>query len=133
MKLSVFMIIKSLVTLFFGMAFLIIPAQALSIYGITTDHAGLLMSRFFGVGFMMIGLVCWFVGNAEASELRLDILLALFITDLLGFSLSLITQLTGFLNAAGWINVILWLLMALGAGYFRFLRQDALEQVPQAG
>jgi hypothetical protein len=133
MKISIFMTIKSLVTLFFGMAFLIIPSQALSMYGITTDYAGLLMSRFFGVGFMMIGLVCWFVGNAESSELRQDILFALFVTDILGFSLSLITQLTGFLNTAGWINVLLWLLMAFGAGYFRFLRQDTLEPVQLAG
>jgi hypothetical protein len=44
--------------------------------------------------------------------------LAFFITNLLGFVISLITKLQVASNALGWVTVVIYGLFALGFGYF---------------
>jgi hypothetical protein len=125
MKLSTFLAVKAVISLVFAIAFVLIPATYLSWGGVTLDAAGTCMARFFGVGLLGIGLVCWFLRSAADSEARQGILLSLFITDTVGFIVNLLAQLSGLWNALGWINVAIWLLLALGLGYFRFLKPSA--------
>lgn len=125
MKLSTFLAVKAVISLVFAIAFVLIPATYLSWGGVTLDAAGTCMARFFGVGLLGIGLVCWFLRSAADSEARRGILLGLFITDTVGFIVNLLAQLSGLWNALGWINVAIWLLLALGLGYFRFLKPSA--------
>ena len=48
----------------------------------------------------------------------------LFTGDPIGFIVALIGQLGGVMNGLGWITVAIWLFLALGLGYFRFLSSD---------
>jgi hypothetical protein len=63
--------------------------------------------------------------NAEAKETRLNLALALFIQDSVGLAVSLHGQFTGVMNWVGWSTVLVYLFLALGYGYFRFVRPDA--------
>jgi hypothetical protein len=82
------------------------------------------MARYLGAGLIGIGLVCWF-GKNVANDGRRGITLALFIGDTIGFVVALMMQLSGTVNALGWVNVLIWLLLALGNGYCRFMRLGA--------
>ena len=77
------------------------------------------MTRLFGAMLVGIGLICWFEKGAEAERLK-GVTLALFVGDAIGFVVALTAQLSGVMNAVGWATVALWLLLALGFGYFRF-------------
>ena len=124
MKLSRFLVVKAVISLVFGIVFALIPAAAMSWYGITLDPGGILMARFFGACLIGIGLICWLDRNADPQALQ-GITLALFIGDTVGFIAALLGQLSGLMNALGWVNVVIWLLLALGLGYFRFLKPSA--------
>ena len=121
MKLSSFLMVKAIISLLFGIGFAVIPVAMWSIYGVTLDPVGLLVTRFFGACLIGIGLICWLTRNADWNALK-GITLSLCIADTIGFIVALSGQLSGNMSTLGWINVAIWLLLALGLGYFRFLK-----------
>jgi len=121
MKLSTFLIVKAIVCFLFAIGYILAPVAVGSFYEITLDPDGVLMARFFGSLLIGIGLILWLCKNADWSVLKV-ITLSLFIADTLGFIIALIGQLAGVMNSLGWIIVAIWLLLALGLGYFRFLK-----------
>ena len=121
MKLDNFLGVKAAISLAFGVTFALIPAAAMSLYGATLDPVGVFIARYFGACLIGIGLICWLSRNADHQALQ-NITLALFIGDTAGFIVALLGQLSGLVNALGWVNVVIWLLLALGLGYFRFLK-----------
>ena len=121
MKISSFLTLKAIISLAFGIGFAVIPAVVWSIYGVTLDPAGIMMTRFFGACLLGIGLICWVNRNADFNFLK-GITLSLCIADTIGFIVALSAQLSDIMNTLGWINVGIWLLLALGLGYFRFLK-----------
>jgi hypothetical protein len=121
MKLSSFLVVKAIISLAFGIGFAVIPAAVWSIYGVTLDPAGILMTRFLAACLIGIGLICWFTQSADSNTLK-SITLSLCIADTIGFIVALFGQLSGIMNTLGWIIVAIWLLLALGLAYFRFLK-----------
>ena len=79
---------------------------------------------YFGAMLVGIAILCYFASNATASELRKKVILSLFVADTIGLILALIAQLGGKMNGLGWILVALWLVLALGLGYFSFLKPE---------
>lgn len=122
MKLRTLMVVNAFVAGLFGIAFAIIPGQSLSQYGFTADPALELMFQLLGAAFIGFGVLTWAARNATESEARRAILLALFVGDFIGFVITLVAQLSGFVNSLGWSSVAIYLLLALGWGYFRFLK-----------
>jgi hypothetical protein len=121
MKISSFLMLKAIISLAFGISFAVIPAVVWPIYGVTLDPSGIMITRFLGACLLGIGLICWVTRNADFSTLK-GIILSLCIADTIGFIIALSAQLSGIVNTLGWINVAIWLLLALGLGYFRFLK-----------
>lgn len=121
MKLSSFLVVKAIISIAFGIGFAVIPAAVWSIYGVTLDPVGILNARFVGACLIGIGLICWFTRSAESNTLK-GITLSLCIADTIGFIVALSGQLSGNMNTLGWFIVAIWLLLALGLGYFRFLK-----------
>jgi hypothetical protein len=121
MKLSTFLIVKAVICFIFGLGYLIAPVFVGSIYEITLDPDGIIMARFFGTLLLGIGLILWLCRNADWSVLK-SITLSMLIADTFGFIIALAAQLAGVMNSLGWIIVAIWLLLALGLGYFRFLK-----------
>ena len=119
MKLSTFLSVKAVISLLFGIASVLAPTALMSLFGATLDPAGELATRLLGAMLIGIGLICWFEKDAKAESLK-GITLALFIGDAIGFIVVLMAQLSGVMNTLGWTMVALWLLLALGSGYFRY-------------
>ena len=122
MKLNTLMVINAIVAVVFGIAFVLVPAQSVSLYGVTADEPLKLTAQLFGAALIGFAVLTWFARNATESDARTAIVLALFISDGIGFIVSLIAQLGGVLNTLGWLNVGIYLLLALGFGYFQFVR-----------
>jgi len=79
---------------------------------------------YFGAMLVGVALICYSASSSRASALRKKVILSLFCADTIGFILALIAQLSGDMNGLGWILVALWLVLALGLGYFYFLKPD---------
>ena len=119
MKLSSFIAIHSILLSLFGLAFLLAPAWMLSIYGTSTNATGLLTAKVFGIGNIQLAAVMWIVRNDDGSKVLNTLVLLLFLGNTLAFILALQAQLTGVFNQLGWTNVALYLLFAVGYGYFQ--------------
>ena len=125
MKLNALMVVNAIVAGLFGIGFVLVPAQLLSQYGITTDAPFDLVGRLFGAALIGFAVLTWSARNASDSDARRAILLALFVADVIGFVVALIGQLGGVVNTLGWSTVAIYLLLAMGFGYFRFAKQPA--------
>ena len=125
MKLSTLMVINTIVALLFGLAFVLMAGTLLSFYGTTLSPGGLVVARLFGTALLGYAVLTWFARNTEESEARRAIVLALFVSDVVGFIVALVGQLSGAVNALGWSTVVIYLLLALGFGYFQFMKPSA--------
>ena len=122
MKLNNLMVINAIVAALFGIAFVLVPAQVIQLYGITVDAPLKYVGQLLGASFVGFAFLTWLARNATDSDARRAIVLALFVSDGVGFVVALIGQLAGVVNSLGWLNVAIYLLFALGFGYFQFNR-----------
>jgi hypothetical protein len=125
MNITLLMTINTIVAAIFGIAFVIMPGQILALYGLSADAAFRLVSQLFGAALVGFAVLTWSARKATASDARNAIVLALFVSDGLGFILSVVGQLQGIPNALGWLNVVIYLLLALGFAYFQFTKASA--------
>ena len=125
MKLSTLMVINTIVCLVFGVAFAVIPWQVSVLYGVQPTMALNYMGQLFGAALLTFAILTWTARKAGDSDARKAILLALFIGDVIGFVVALLNQFRGVVNAMGWSTVAIYLLLAIGFGYFRFTKSSA--------
>ena len=125
MKLSMMMIINAVVAAVFGVAFVLVPSQSISLYGIEeASEILILVLRLMGASFIGFAVLTWLARNASDSDARRAIVLALIVSDAIGFIAALIAQLADVVNSLGWSTVAIYLLLALGFGYFQFVKTE---------
>ena len=122
MKLTTLFIVYAFVSAVFGLAFVFVPERSLALYGITLSPGGVPIVRLFGAALLELGLLSWFARKSGDSEARQAIILAIFAGETLGFVVALYGQLSGVVNALGWSTVAVYLLLAIGFGYFQFMK-----------
>jgi len=118
MKFKNLMVIKAIVCLAFGILLLIIPDKLLSLFGATLSDGGIFTAREYGAALFGNLFLCWFAKNVAESDARRAIILALFVYDLIGFVVTVITIVSGVLNPLGWLIVFVYLFFTAGFGYF---------------
>jgi hypothetical protein len=122
MKLKTLMLINVVIAGLFGIAFLIVPWQVLSLYGVQPSPVLNYLGQLFGAALFTFAVLTWEARKAVASDARIAIVRALFIGDGIGFIVALMGQLNHVVNPLGWSTVVIYLLLALGFGYFNFTK-----------
>ena len=117
---KILMIVNAIITSVFGVLFVLIPGQLASWYGILADEPMKYVGELFGAALIGLAVLTWTARNAGDSEARKSIVLALFITDTIGFIIAIIAQLGNVVNQLGWLTVILYLVLAIWWGVFQF-------------
>ncbi len=117
MKLKTLMSIKSVVCWVFGLLFLILPVQALAIYGLTLGTEGVMMTRLFGASFILLAMWLGLERDTEEASSKRAVAISVSVGDLLGCAVMVYYLLTGSGNALGWVNALVYLLFAVGFGY----------------
>jgi hypothetical protein len=120
MKLKTLLIINAAIAAVFGLAFVLVPSQVASLYGVEANAAMDYMGRLFGAALIGYAFLTWLARNANESTARSAIVLALLIGNGVGFAVALISQINGVVNALGWSTVAAYLLLGLGYAYFQF-------------
>jgi hypothetical protein len=131
MQIKSLFIITAVVTIIFGVLFVIIPAQMYSLYGIESGMILNYMGGLFGASLIAFAVIAWQCRNTGDSEARRAVILGFFIADTIGFIIALIGQLNNVVNALGWLTVVLYFLIALGFAVFTFSK-PAQPENPQA-
>jgi hypothetical protein len=125
MKLNALMIVNAIIAVVFGVAFVVVPGQLQSLYGVTGDAALRYVGQLLGAALLTVAVVAWHARNAPDSPARRAIVLGLAVGSTVGFVVALLGQLGGVVNALGWSTVAIYLLLALGFWYFAFQRPAA--------
>ncbi len=126
MKLSTFLTIKAVICFIFGLPSLLMPEILGTIFGMPLTQGAVLMTRYFGLGFIAIGMILWYTRGAPRDNLVNGILLTLAVVDFLGFIVALMAMLQGVMNVYGWVTVAIWLLLSLGLGYYRYIDTESV-------
>ena len=84
-----------------------------------------MIAQLFGAALIVIALMLWFVKGVESLETHDAITLGVCIGDLIGGIIAVIAVFGGVVNALGWITVAIYLLLAAGFGYLRFVKRLA--------
>ncbi len=83
------------------------------------------MGQLFGGALLAFSVLTWSARNADASDARKAIVNAMFIGDSIGFIVALSGQLNNVVNNMGWSTVVIYLLLAVGFGYFNFSKSTS--------
>jgi hypothetical protein len=122
MNLKNLFLINAIIALFFGVVFVLLPQDTLAQYGVKMlPKAGILVARLFGSALLGLAIISWFA-RSFTRDVQQDIILGLFVLSGVGFVVTLLAQLDGVVNSLGWTTVVIYLLLALGFGYFRFIK-----------
>ena len=108
------------ISLVYAVAFLFVPQQTASVYGVDLTPGGALIARLYGGTLVTFVIILWAMRNAGPTPERQALLLALFAGDAIGTVVSLLAVLNGAINALGWATVVLFLLLTVAYGYLRF-------------
>lgn len=120
MRLPTLLLIAALLSLGFGLSFLLVPTVALPLYGVDPAPATALMSRFFGAALFQWGVALLLVREVREPDTRRGLVLAGVAGSAAGLAVALMGQLTGLVNAMGWSTVAIYgLLMVAFASLLR--------------
>jgi len=122
MKLSVLFLITAIVSFIYGVAFIVVPEWSLGLYGVTPDTVGQFLARYLGASFLGFTALTYLARNSAASDARRALVLGMFIATLLGLIVGVWDAFAGMANNLVWLTVAIYLLLALGYGYFGFVK-----------
>jgi hypothetical protein len=122
---AAFLTVAAVISALFGLSFLLLPVPLLAVYGIDLEPNGAWLGRYLGADYLGLALMLWLARRAPQGGASDAILAGLFALTALGFVIALLHALSGLANALAWSTVLLFLLLALGAGYFRFVKPSA--------
>ena len=127
MKLKYVFVANAVISLVLGCALLIASPLLMLFFGLNVQvtQGGMVVTRLFGAAIVGYGLLAWLARNAPDSEGKRAIVLAFFIAHALGFIVAVPAQLSGVANVLGWLIVAIYVLLALGYGYFQFVKPGA--------
>jgi hypothetical protein len=113
-------LIGGILALAFGLCFLLVPGVVLPMYGVSPDAATLLMSRFFGVALVQLGLSLYLLREVREPVVVRALALAGVVGSACGMLVALLGVLGGVTNALGWSTVAIYGFLLLGyAGCLR--------------
>ena len=103
-----------ILALIFGLGFLVAPATVLPLYGAPTDASTVLMSRFFGVALVQLGLALYLLREVREPAAVRGLAVAGVVGSVCGALVALMGVLNGVTNALGWSTVGIYVLLFLG-------------------
>lgn len=119
MKRNVFVLITGIVALIFGLAFLIIPVQALALYGVKPDTLAEFMTRYFGSALTGVGVLLLAVRKVETREgMVRGGSLGMLALCLTGLIVAIWDLIAGASNSFVWVNIVVYGLLSIGFAYY---------------
>jgi hypothetical protein len=117
MNAKTFLTISAIIAVLFGLAFVLVPTAAGSIYGMPPEPHTALTLQFFGSVLITIAVVNWFAKDFADWEAVRGVLIANAIGDAVGGGLTLLGMFQGLINSMGWTSTIIYALLLIGSLY----------------
>jgi len=118
MTIKTYFAIFAVLSLLFGIGFVLAPGQVLSNYGIENSPTVALMSRLFGGTLLAIAVILWSARDFHDEAAVRAVLIGLGVADVVNLIVAIMAISAGTTNALGWSTVLIYLLGAVGSVYF---------------
>ena len=122
MKLSAFMAIAAVLALVFGLAFILVPTQTMSLYEITLGVGGQWVGRYLGSAFLGIAVLTWLVRKSQQGNALRAVILGDLVVSVTGLIVAVLNKISGQGNALVWSTVVIYIFLTAGFGYFYFAK-----------
>ncbi|MFV2015496.1 MAG: hypothetical protein ACC656_08725, partial [Candidatus Heimdallarchaeota archaeon] len=76
--------IASILSLLYGIGFILIPKDVLDLYDVPLSDEGYHVTKLFGAAFILIGLIAWFIRDLEPSDMRRNLSISFVVGNGLG-------------------------------------------------
>ena len=124
MKSSVFAIILTILSVFYGLCLLLIPVKFMSTYDITLDATSIYFARLVGVSLGAFAILFWSNRNVPFSDRSWQsLLLATAVSQTVSAVINVKEILNGFGNSLSWTTVAVNALVVLSCLYFLFQKK----------
>jgi hypothetical protein len=123
MTIRTFFAILAVLSVLFGIGFVLAPAQVLANYGIEHSPALALLGRLFGGALLTLGIILWLARDFRDDAATRTVLVAALVGDAVNLVVATMGTLSGVVNALGWSTVLISLFGAAGSGYFLMARK----------
>jgi len=120
MRLTLTLTVAAAGSILFGLAFLLVPAGLLSLYGITLDPSNQYVARYFGSALLGFAALNWLARSATSGPALRGILVGGFVVSITGLVVAIFQLLYGSGNALVWSTAVIYFLLSLGFGDFVF-------------
>ena len=112
--------INSGLMLLTSISFLVTPQLILEVFEVNyADTAAMQgLGRLFGITLLSLSLTLWIIKDLESSKLRRNFTVVFIIQSGLGFTITLLQQITNMVNVLHWPITIIYLLLTLAYTYF---------------
>src|SRR3954471_21919631 len=118
MTLKTFFAIFALLSVLFGVGFVLAPGQVLANYGVESSPAIAVMSRLFGGTLLAMAVILWCARDFHDQAALRAVLIGLGVSGAVNFIVATAATSSGTVNALGWTTVVIYLVGAVGSGYF---------------
>lgn len=120
MSIKTLFTVQSIITLIFGVSFILAPHTVISLYDGELNEMGALIARYFGSSLLMVSAVVWLARDVPDSPALRAILKGFFATLIIGTLVALYGVLFVSHNGLGWLNVLIYGGIAFGYGRVLF-------------
>jgi len=120
MRLTLTMTVAAVGAFLFGLAFLLVPTNLLSLYGVTLDPSSQYLARYFGSALLGLAAVIWIGRSLKSGQGLRAILVGSLLASITGLVVSIFELLRGVDNMFIWSTLVIYFLLSLGFGDFVF-------------
>ena len=121
MKLRNLYLANSIIMLVLALGLILMTSVMVNLFGVNNGAETRTLSQLLGVGRVVSGMITLLAREVTDPMARSAINFSNLIADVLGVVVALNATLTGVFGWFGWLLVVVYLLLALGFGYFQFI------------
>ncbi len=118
MKLALTMSVAAIGSLLFGLAFLLVPASLLTLYGIALIPSNQWVARLFGSALLGYTAILWLSRKVPSGPALRAILVGAFVASVTGLVIAILELPFGSGNVPVWSTALIYFLLSLGFGDF---------------
>ena len=116
----------AVLSVLYGLGFLLIPDTLASAYGAQPNATAIVIARYWAALLLPFGYVTWIAATTGGSPLKLHVARATEFVAILNIIVTLLAMSGGVISTAGGIlNLVLSAILTIGFGYYAWAKTDA--------
>jgi len=111
-------LVTMIIQAIFGLGFTLIPGLLLAPFGVTLDPIANVFVNLFGAALLGYLVLLWYARRSNNPEFKKATIYCHFVYSLIAAVIMVIANVSGLVNAMGWIIVAKYVVLLIWFGYF---------------